>query len=290
MIQVFFFAMQEALASFRRTRVMVIISIGIIAMSLLLVGVFLLITQNVSMIIKAVQEKVEVVAYAADSFAPEAIQKLRGQIQGLSSVQEVKFVSKEEALEQFKRDFADRKDLLTALTTNPLPASFQIRLDSYQSEIQVAAVADSVAQMSGITEVIYGKEWLHRLDQVFVILRWTSLISGAIIAFAAIFVIYNTIKLTVYSRREAIQIMQFVGATAWMIRLPFMLEAMIQGIFGAGISLLLLYTAYFQAAKYLPEGFSLHFIAPEFVLGLLFLGILLGGIGSWISIRRFLEI
>ncbi|RMH71932.1 MAG: ABC transporter permease [Gemmatimonadetes bacterium] len=284
------FALREALTSFRRTRVMVLISIAIIAMSLLLFGVFMLVTQNVETVVRGVQAKVEIVAYVADSLSLADQQHLRQRIQHLPGVKLATFVSKADALAEFQRDFADRADLLTALTTNPLPASFQIRLTTYESRDQVATIARQIEQLDGVTDVMYGKEWLARLDQFFFILRWASLMIGATIAFASIFVIYNTIKLTVYSRQMEIKIMQYVGATAWMIRLPFMLEGMMQGMLGAGISLLFLYLGYTQLLRMIPEGFSMVFLTGEVSFGLVGLGIMLGGIGSWISIRRFLDV
>jgi cell division transport system permease protein len=281
------YALQEALASFRRTKMMSFVSIGIMGVSLFILGLFLLLSRNVEHIINQTKEKVEIVAYLEDGVSEEERLEILGKIRMVEYINNVEFLSKEDALNKFQSDFSDRKNLLKSIPYNPFPASFQISLGQYQSGEQVESIARKIAEMNGVEDVVFGKKWLGRLDYILRSLRKGSLALGIIIAIAAIFVISNTIKLTVFARREAIQIMRLVGATNGFIRFPFVLEGMLYGALGSFLALGLIYVGYFWAKHRFPY---LIFLPPEYQLILVGFGIVLGAVGSWISLQKFLKV
>jgi cell division transport system permease protein len=202
-------------------------------------------------------------------------------------VKDVIFVSKQEALEMFRIDLGKDSDLLEALETNPLPASFDIIIyESYKNPKDLKNPSGKVEAMPGIEEIKYGEEWVKILDKVVKVLVGIDLILGLIISLSSIFVVSNTIKLTVFARRDQIEIMELVGATHRFIITPFLIEGIIQGIVAGAVASSLLFGVYYLFAARLGD---LIQVTKELFIIVIVFGTLLGYIGSHISVRRFLR-
>ena len=201
-------------------------------------GFILLISVNFDHILKDVESQVEITAYLEDSISSGDISRLDMELSAVTGVKEVKFISKEKALEEFMEQVG--KDLLEGME-NPLPNSFRVKVDNPQ---EVAHVAGIIQKLSGIDEVKYGKGVVEKL---FNIIYWVRLLGLAImIVFAAIsiFIISNTIRLTVFARRREISIMKYIGATDWFVRWPFLIEGMVLGLVGSAIAVAVLAGGY----------------------------------------------
>ena len=280
------YAFREALSSLRRTGAGILLSVGTIAMSLFILGIFLLVTFNLYGAVEQLRTRVEVEIYLKDKATAKQVSFLRKTVAAMPEVQEVRYVSKKMAAGEFGDTFGE--NLLDAVPENPLPASLRIRLtETHRSSQGAERVAKSVRKKSIVEEVVYGETWVRQLDRLILIFFAVDLVVGIAIASATLFVIANTIKLTVLARRESIEIMKLVGATDAFIRRPFFLEGLFQGFFGglfAGIAIYLLHRI---ALLTLPHLVLIDGFAPA--LSLIAVGTLLGAVGSRKSVRRVLD-
>lgn len=206
----------------------------------------------------------------------------------------VRFVSKEEALERMRQSFGERASVLEAVEgINPLPDSFEVQVA--RPEL-VAPVAEAIAALPGVAKVDYKRETVDRLFRLTAVIRGLGLVVAAFLVLGCTVVISNTVRLTVFARRREVAIMKLVGATDWFIRWPFVIEGLVLGVAGALLAVGALAGAYWwaagAAARTLP---FLPLVSPERVVRalvwpLLGLGALVGGLGSGISLRRFLQV
>ena len=255
-------------------------------MSLFILGLFLLITFNLYGAVEQLRTRVEIEIYLKDKATAKQVSLLKKTVATMPEVQEVRYVSKEMAAEEFRDAFGE--NLLEAIPENPLPASLRIRLtEVHRSSEGAERIARTVRGKTIVEEVVYGKTWVQQLDRLVLIFFAADLVVGIAIASATLLVIANTIKLTVLARRESIEIMKLVGATDAFIRRPFFFEGLFQGFFGglfAGIAIYLLHRI---ALLTLPHLVLIDGLVPA--LSLVAVGTLLGAVGSRKSLRRVLN-
>ena len=280
------FIIREAMTGLWRHRLMSTISLGVIFFSLLILGIFLLGTFNLFAIIKVAEQKVEITAYLEDDLSEGELKTLQNNISNLSGVKKVVFVSKNEALNKFRKELTQAKDLLNMLEINPLPSSFQVKLDEgYKSPETVKEIAHKVSLFNGVEDAIYGEEWVKRLSKIINFLFIFDIFLGIVISLASIFIVSNTIRLTVIARKDSIEIMDLVGATNEMITAPFMLEGIIQGAVGGLFTSYILYEIYRLVHL---KFFTFYFPGRPLILGITVFGMILGYIGSGISVKKYI--
>lgn len=280
------YALTEAFRSIRRIPLMTTVAVGTIALSLMVFGLFLVITYNVRGALEEIRARVDVEAYLEEGVTGGDLSRLRAEVATLPGVEGVRYVSKEQARARFVAEYGDT--LLSLLDENPLPASLMVTLtEDQRTSAGAESVATRVSGMEGIDDVVYGESWVGRLDRLILALSAVSILIGLVVSLASVFVISNTIKLTVWARRDAVEIMKLVGATDSFVKLPFLIEGTLQGIAGAGLSLLVLYALY----GYVLPGLTGIVFLPAAVCGaILAMGVVLGGIGSQVSLKQFLEV
>lgn len=284
----------EAVKSLRLNGLMSIASVSTVALSLLILGTFLMMVLNLNHLASVLESQVEISVYLQDGLGDRPMREIGTRITQLPGVTEVLFVSKEEALAKFKQRLGEQQSLLTALgDSNPLPNAFEVKVAKPE---QVKEVAQAVSQFQGIENARFGQDVVEKLFQLTQMIRIFGLILIVFLAFAALFIISNTIRITVFARRREIGIMKYVGATDWFIRWPFLLEGMILGFGGALIAVLLLAQSYnmltekvYQSLAFLPLLPRYPFV-NEICLFLLVAGAVIGALGSTISLRRFLKV
>jgi len=280
------YVLKAAASSIARNRLMTFVSLGVMVVSIFVFGVFLVITLNAQSLVAGLKQKVEIRAFLIDGKDPSEIAEARSKIQDLQGVQSVTYVSKEEAYSRFKADLSDKPDLLEAIETNPFPASFEVALlPDYRTEKKASAIAKQIEDLEAVEEAEYGREWVARLDEIVRILVVVDITVGVVIAFSCLFLVFNTIRLTVFARREEIEIMSLVGATDGFIRRPFLLVGLFYGLVGGGFASGLLYAVHRAIALKIP---AVKFLEPSYVGGLILFAALLGYTGSVFSVRRFL--
>lgn len=285
---------REGIHSIFTHRLMSIASVSVITACLLLMGSFTLVALNVENLMKDIEDKNEVVAYVDESLSDEQARAVGEKIREIPEVQEAVYTTKEEALENFRAEFGDEAGILDGLDDrNPLRNRYTVKLNDIHD---TAALEARLREVEGIAKVSARSDISDKIIQVSDV---TTVICGALIlilVLVSVFIISNTVNITMFNRREEIAIMKMIGATNSFVRIPFIIEGILLGIFGAGIALLLQWGVY----EYVVAGAlsSISFI-PTIAFGdiagnlsLIFfgVGILVGGLGSVITLRKFLKV
>jgi cell division transport system permease protein len=282
------YLIKEGMSGFRRAKLSMVAAIFTICISLLLLSFFSILLINANRVIEGLRDKVELEIFLADYLSKEETQALQAQVAALEGVREVRYISKEEAAEIFRQEFGE--DINRVLDFNPLPASFKVFLkDGYKNVAGAEQVYSAVKTMNGVEEVIYRKSLLEMLDQRAQTFLWLMLGIGVFIAVSAIFLVANTIRLAIYAKRKIIQTMKLIGATRMFIRIPFVVEGLLQGLLGG----LLAAAIVFLVLQYLGQFLSIQLTdlvsVDQSTYGIIVgAGCLLGILGSVLSIRRFI--
>ncbi len=283
------YIIKEGFSGFSRAKLAAAASIITISISLILLGLFIIVSINTSRLVDLVREKVEMEAFLEEPAPRVAIYEIQNLLLKTEGVDSITFISKEDASKIFKEDFGE--DVLSILEFNPFPPSFKIYLNNkYKTAEAAQIIFDKIKSVKGIDEVIYRKDIIEFLDKRTKSLNTLGLIMGAIIGISAVFLVSNTTRLAIYSKRKLIKTMKLVGATRWFIRMPFLLEGILQGISGGFISSVILYII-IQTASKLLSAELLDFLRIDiYIYGIIvILGTILGFLGSLFSVRKYIS-
>jgi cell division transport system permease protein len=282
----------ETLNGLRRHGLMVFAAVSTVFISLFLLGGAWLINREVNLVVDFTTEKVEVAVYLQDSISSADRTRLYGQLTNMPEVQSVRYESKQQAFERFKRIFANQPALINNVTSGALPASFRIKLTDPSKYDVVAA---RLAGDPGIEQVIDQSTLLKRVFAVSHILQAGALVAAIVVLLSAAGLIGNTVRMSVFSRRREIGIMRLVGATNWFIRIPFIIEGVIQSLLGAAAAIvtLVIFRRLFLNSIHnkiaflpiIPTG-DLYVMIPI----LLAIGVVMAVLASFVAMRRFLEV
>lgn len=282
------YLVEEAFRTIKRHKGVTSISVIIMSLSLLMLAVFLLATDNVLKFIGQAQQDTKVYVYLDDRVDEQGIHALQRQLLARSEVESVVFISREEALEDFREQLDEDAELLDALEANPLPNSYWVTLKpEYKTNATLASFAGEVSQLGGVEEVRYGKEFVEKFERIITGIYYVDVVVGFIVILSAIFIISNAVRLTVISRKKNIQILKLVGATNRFITVPFIVEGAFQGGVAALFSLVLLSVITSITRRAVPE---LSFFSPEKSIIFLFTCIAIGSVGSLTALRKYLKV
>jgi len=285
------YAFDEAIASLWRGRQSGILSTGTIAIALFVLGAFLLITSNLQRLGDEWSRTAELSVYLKD----DASAADRARVEQLLAPGEVvasyEFVSQEEALKRFKRTFVDLAGTAETVGDNPLPPSYEVRLQaSDRARVGVDPLAATLRQSSGVSDVRYDREWLDRLLSAVSVIRSAGLVLGVVLTLAAALMVANVVRLALHARRDEIEIMHLVGAPMTFVRGPFVMEGVLQGGAGALVALAVLAAVFIAVrGRYLAplaeavNLSSVRFLPLELCAGLLVGGMLVGCLGGVIA-------
>ncbi|WP_338778527.1 permease-like cell division protein FtsX [Metabacillus sp. FJAT-52054] len=287
---------RESLKSLGRNAWMSFASVSAVAVTLILVGTFLVIMMNLNHFANNIENDVVIKVLVDETASKEEQSKLETNIKGISDIASVEFSSKEKELDKIQQGFGEQGEALELRDQdNPLRDVFVVKAKEPQD---TAKIANQIEKFDSAYKVNYGKEEVKKLFKGLNIARniGIALIIGLI--FTAMFLISNTIKITIFARRREIEIMKLVGATNWFIRWPFFMEGLMLGTFGAIIPIVILIFAYNSlytwAAPQVADSFAQLLPFNPFVwqvsLILLLIGALIGVWGSLMSIRKFLRV
>lgn len=280
-----------------RNKAMSVAAIGSVFAALLVIGIFLTIVLNIDYLATELESQVEIKVYMNDGLSTDVIDAMNKDIKALNGVDDCSFVSKEKALEEFNEQLGENSNLLDGLEDdNPLADSFIVTLLDPKMAFNVTM---AISAMSNVENVVYGKEELEKLLNVTYLLRLGSLAIVVILVLISIFIISNTIKLTVFARRKEIGIMKYVGATDGFVKGPFFIEGILMGLIGSLISMVVISVGYYYGSRYIEQQ-SLGLISINLLpmvnivynlsILLAVIGIVIGSVGSMISIRKFLKV
>jgi len=263
----------------------------------LIVGIFLVLTQNLGAALAQWRDQYQITVFLDDRITGEQLALLRKRIASEQAVRALAYISKDEALRAFRQELRGRESLLDGLGENPIPASFQLRVrEEHQTPQALRQLAASLGRLEGVEEVQYGQEWVERMAAALQVVQLIGLTVGIALGAASLLIVSNTVRLAIYARAEEIEVMRLVGATKTTIRLPFLLEGLIQGGAGAALALGLLYGAYritlykLQVAPGPVMGLGLgSFLPGATATALVGAGAALGAFGSLLSVSRLLR-
>ena len=232
----------ETFSGFRKNFLMFFTAITTVAITLFIVGFFIIIVFDIQGILSSIKSQVEIAVYLKDNVTDELKTYLENEIKGWDEISQVNFISKDQALEKFKKD-NEGSEILKEIQGNPLPASFELELKSPEKVEQVALrFMDKDGNfIEGVDEVIYGQNYVQKLFSITAIVGTIAFLIIVVLLLATIVLIFNTIRLSVHARRKEIEVMKLVGATNWFVRLPFLFEGFFEGFIGSVISVVLLY-------------------------------------------------
>lgn len=288
------YLLREAVDNIKSNRTTTFVALATTTFTMLAMGVFLLLYLNVQEALGSLREEIKVILYLRDSVSPQAASRLRAEIGQDPAVAGIEYVSREQALATFRAQFPSEERLLSGLGDNPFPASVVIKVSpAYRSSEQVRELVQKLNALAETEEVLYSQDWIENLAVALRYLKVLGLGIGSVLAASMVTILANTIRLTLHARREEIEIMKLIGATTTFIKTPFVLEGALLGGVGALCSLFLLRTLFglAEAKLALKETFwgigrGLVFLPDRVTVAFLLLGIMLGCLGSVVSLLR----
>ena len=275
-----------------------VVTIGTITLALLIVSLFLLVFVNLENAVESWSERVQVTAYFDRELSGQERSSLQGRIAAIPGASKITYVSRDEALKRFKNRLRGQETLLEGIRPEVLPSAFEVSLKrSHRDTAGVEAFVTALKRIPGIGEVQYGEEWVRRFNTFLNFMRLLGALLGGFLVVAVVFIVSNTIKLTIYARRDELEVMALVGATRFFIQAPYLVEGVLQGAAGGAGALLLLFVLYeaflHNAGGFLtfnPAATGLSFLPPEYAAGIALAGVLLGFLGSLTSLKRFVNV
>lgn len=295
-LRLWLYYFKHAFAGIFGNRLIYFISTGTISISLLLFGAFVLISANFSNWVQSWEKSLSLSVYIENGTSEEQKEEIRKAIQRAPGAEIKEFISKEKAIRDLAETLGSQAGLLEGLTKNPLPASYEVVFrngDLGREELK--QIKESLEQVKGVDEVQYSEQWLEQIEGFVNFTRILGLIVGGLLCVAVLFIVTNTIKLAIYSRRDEIEIYKLVGATDWFVKTPFLLEGAVQGILGSVIALSVLFLAYSLFTLRTIQLFGLPvmdviFLSTGQYVLIVFLGLVLGLLGSFVAIGRFFKL
>ena len=285
---------REVCISIKRNNWMSFASISTVAVSLFVLGMFLIFVLNMNRMASMLESQVQINVYLDDKLKGAEIDDLEDDLKKMQGIESVQYVSREDAIVRLRERLGDQKYLLDALgDKNPLPNAFEVTV---KQPTMVETAAKAIEKFGGVESVKYGQDVVEHLFDMTRLVRIFGFTLMLLLAGATLFIISNTIRLTVFARRKEIAIMKYVGATDWFIRWPFLLEGVVLGFFGGVLASIALRSIYglITAKVYstlaflplIPQYPFVNFISLVMVLS----GMGIGALGSTISLKRFLKV
>lgn len=295
-ISTFKYYIIDALKSLKRNRTISLASVLTVATTLFIMGVVILLMHNINIGMSNVESQVKIQVFLNDNITSKDQENIDQKLDNISGIKSVKFENKSEALEKFNEQVSENNNSLLNnynSSNNPLPNSYIIELENLEISQQVIS---AIENMPGIESIGNDQKFTNKIISISKNVKWIGIALFILMVLVSIFLISNTIKLTIYSRRREIGIMKFVGATDWFIRWPLIIEGAIIGLFGAVCSNILVYYLYKLIFIQINENLLLiNLLSPSYITQtlqwqLILVGILIGSVGSFWSLIKFLKV
>lgn len=291
-----FSVVRQAGRNLRQTWPSQLMTLLTVSLSVLIFAFFSLVYTNMLNSSEQLGDDLRLIIYLEDDPGPEMQEQLRRKITNFDKVEDIIFVSREEAYNRFAEQLGSHEDVLDDIPRDFLPASVEvIPLKNLRSLNQIKLFSEYLAQLPGTLKVQYGQEWVERFYYFTRLLSIVVILSGSLLILTTIFMVSYTIRLTIFGRQDELELLKLVGATNNYIRTPFLIEGLLQGLIGSTLgifSLFILYrwiTGHFSGPGLL-ELFSFTFFSPEVIAGIIITSIILTTTGSFTSIQKFLRI
>jgi len=277
---------RESFAGFHRRKLTTGVTILIMGAALLVLAVLTLITFNMGHMLASARQGIDVRVYLQSHLSYEQMAELQPRLVVIPGVKGVRWISPADALLEFEAELGDDAAILDLLDENPLPASFHLALTAGARDLEsVQMIRNEVIAWPEVSEVMFNQEWIGALEQWTFRFQMASLVTGFIVFLAAVFVISNTVKLTMAASARVIQIQKLVGATNAFIRTPYIAEGMIQGFLAGTFAMGVLAICGWLFSDQLG---GIIFFTAEQIGGFILFCVTLGLVGSWSAMRKYL--
>jgi len=294
------FFLGEAYRALRRNAAPSIAAIVTIAVTVLLVGVLVPVLDASGSKTEDVRNQLELKVFLFNDAKDGEVDALQTRIEGINHVDSVEYISPAQALTLLEDKLQD-KSLLDQLNSNPLPPAFNVKLDdpdnleSVQAALSPPDASGKPQPISAAIDDIVTGEQTQQIREVTGAVKILLAVIAVLLAIASLFLVGNTIRLSIYARRREVEVMQLVGATDWFIRWPFVIEGLVVGLFGAGIAVGILFLGKVTIVDPLSDNFALVENLNTIAFGPLIAALVVGSmvvaaLGSGVTLRRFLRI
>lgn len=289
------FFLKRAIKDMSENAFLHIVTMITIALSILIASSIGLLFSNANDVMNGWKQGIRIMAYVAPATGEQELSDTRRTIEKMSGVRDIRFVSKEEALDDLKVQMKRQLSLIENLDRNPLPDSFEVQVvPGGQTWEKIETLAAHIESLPVIETVEYGQAWLGRLANIFNLFHFIGLTMGVLFFMVTVFIIANTIRLALYSRREEIEVMRLVGATNAFIKIPSYISGLIQGAVGGAVGLLILYISFLIISSNIEQNFSsyvvdIRFLSGKSILWILIYSIFVGWLGCFLSLKQFLK-
>ncbi len=290
------YTLKQAIIQVFRNRTMSFASIFSITAMLLILGLFFVLIVNINMASEAARQDFDTVqVYLLDTTTYEQAENMVSEVKGLRGVSDATYLSKEDAMQDWKSDWGESAYLLDSLSSNPLPNSIMVKVETLETS---DTVVEALRAKDGVEDVKYYKETVEKLVKITNAIQIAAFIIMIFLVVVSVVVVSNTIKLTVLARAREIRIMKYVGATNWFIRGPFLIEGIVIGMISAGIAVITVAFVYGKIVDLIGQDLFLilstpmvskSFLTTNLISIFMAIGISIGACGSIVSMRRFLD-
>jgi len=287
---------RQAIQNVRKNWLVHVVGVSTMVISFLIFGAFLLLFYNADSWIHGWGDSLSMSVYLEDGIDGTAKEKVLSLIRGIPGAHIERTITKKQAFLDLKRALGREANILDGLPRNPLPASIEVVFRPLEgNKPDPGKLRKKLETLAGVEEVQYSEEWLNRFEGLMRVFRLAGLIIGGLLGLGVLFIVTNTIKLTIYSRQEEIGIMKLVGATDWFVKTPFLIEGSIQGVVSGFLSILILYSGYIILSVKKADILGLAlldfvFIPNSYTLTIFLVSVALGLLGSFIALGRFFRI
>lgn len=284
----------NVLTDIRSNRFLNIITTMTIALSILLVSVFMLFFENTGRVLSAWNQGGRAMVYLSNSFTPAMRPNVEEQLLSMGGIEKIVFIPKTQALERLKREIGSKTQFLSTLQENPLPDAIEITMTTHSSFDRIQKTASQIEALDIVDTVEYGQGWLGRFFKLFNLFKMTGYAMSGLFLMIALFITANTVRLTFYARQTEVEIMRLVGATDGFIKTPFYVEGLLQGFLGGVLGIVILLTGYLTLSSGISQNLGayvyldIHFLSWPAVAIILFSSTFLGWFGCFISLKQIL--
>jgi len=260
-------------------------------------GIFFLLFVNLDILFSSWDKHIQLIVYLDDKISNPNKKKIELLFNSNDKIDSIFFVSRDQAWESFRGKFTSKSNFVTSLNFNPLPDSYTLRFASGPDRlINIRNFSEKIKNENGVESVEYGEKWISRFEQFMIFLRGFILVFGVVLFSGMILIISNTIKLSIYSRKDEIDLMSLLGATHQYIKVPLLLEGILQGVSGSllalvSVKLIHLYIVFwFQGSlESVFRGLELQYLTKPIIFSVISTGIIVGVLGSSVSTNQFLH-
>jgi cell division transport system permease protein len=289
-----FFFIAEAFRGLRANRMVNLLAVGTISMAMLIVGFFLIVFFNVRLAVNSLEDRLEMSVYLKDGLTENEKEFILRRLKAEPGVKQAALLSKAEALALFKKGLKGREALIDGLGENPLPDSFELKIDRRFAEAdRLEAMAKKFSAYAGVEDVTYGRQGAAVISALYKLLAYGGTALAFLLGVSVVFIISNSVRLALYSRGQEIELMQWIGATRAFIQFPFLIEGMLLAVLGSALAVGILAVLYsllpHDVVLFLSQANGLDFLPPSVVAYIVAGGGLLGLAGGLVSVSRFLE-